>query len=48
MVELNLAVALEMAYGPAVVLVLVDQLVDEPALNELLGKLGAGKQDLAR
>ncbi|MFG1679824.1 RNA polymerase sigma factor [Nonomuraea sp. NPDC049269] len=49
-VELNRAVALAMAYGPAVGLELVDQLVDEPALKgyhllpsvrgDLLVKLG--------
>ncbi|MEV0347986.1 RNA polymerase sigma factor [Nonomuraea sp. NPDC050680] len=55
-VELNRAVALAMAYGPAVGLELVDQLVDEPALKgyhllpsvrgDLLVKVG--RQDEAR
>ncbi len=49
-VELNRAVALSMAYGPAVGLGLLDQIVDEPALKgyhllpsvrgDLLVKLG--------
>ena len=56
MVELNRAVALAMAYGPAAGLELVDTLVDEPALKsyhflpavrgDLLAKLG--RNDEAR
>jgi RNA polymerase sigma factor (sigma-70 family) len=55
-VELNRAVALAMAYGPAVGLALVDQLVDEPSLahyhllpsvrGDLLARLG--RSDEAR
>ena len=53
-VELNRAVAIGMAYGPAAGLALVDQLVEEPALRDyhllpsvrgdLLAKLGRGEE----
>jgi predicted RNA polymerase sigma factor len=53
-VELNRAVALAMAFGPAVGLELVDQLRDDPALKQyhwlpsvradLLAKLGRGAE----
>jgi len=53
-VELNRAVAIGMAYGPAAGLALVDQLVEEPALRDyhllpsvrgdLLAKLGRGDE----